>query len=280
MPISYVAPSAAWFAKAPEPTDLPTPNAGAIHFDGLNGGNSFTILGADQATPVGHGFLSAGRIYTHFGFAEQPNAGEWLFYRVTLNEKTMVVHSPILEADKVVLPVTGTYTERVIENARLAENGDENQSWSFFYTRPDGTECELMQTSPRNWLSDQIHPVLVNVSTYEDFLLLSYSPRAEGDTFPVEDFLYTIVANRQTGKFLGQGIRREYYAMSSRFDSYIELGTTSLGPVGEHDWWPVFYHDIWQHALHNTKQPLWTFAGQAITVSYPTGHAGQRFVLD
>ena len=150
MPISYVAPSAAWFAKAPEPTDLPTPNAGAIHFDGLNGGNSFTILGADQATPVGHGFLSAGRIYTHFGFAEQPNAGEWLFYRVTLNEKTMVVHSPILEADKVVLPVTGTYTERVIENARLAENGDENQSWSFFYTRPDGTECELMQTSPRN----------------------------------------------------------------------------------------------------------------------------------
>ena len=88
------------------------------------------------------------------------------------------------------------------------------------------------------------------------------------------------MANRQTGKFLGQGIRREYYAMSSRFDSYIELGTTSLGPVGEHDWWPVFYHDIWQHALHNTKQPLWTFAGQAITVSYPTGHAGQRFVLD
>ncbi len=280
MPISFTAPSAGWFAKAPGQNTDPTPNAGAIHFDGLNGGNSFTILGPDQHTPVGHGFLSAGRIYTHFGFPESPDSGEWLFYRVELRDKRMIVFSPILEKDLIVLPVSGTYTERVLENVRLLENRDANDSWSFLYTRPDGSECELMRTSPRNWLSDQIHPVLVNVSTYEDFLLLSYSPRAEGDDFPVEDFLYTIVANRNTGTLLGQGIRREYFAMSSRFDSYIELGTTSLGPVGEHDWWPVFYQEIWRQALHNTRQPMWNFTKQAITVTYHTGHATQRFTLD
>ena len=94
----------------------------------------------------------------------------------------------------------------------------------------------------------------------------------------MEDFLYTIVANRHTGAFLGQGLRREYHSMSARFDSYIELGVSSLGPVSEQDWWPVFYHDLWRHVLHNTKQPQWNFDKNAITVTYATGQP-QRFVL-
>lgn len=279
MPFSFTAPNASTFAKAPRDDRTPTHGAGGIHFDGLNGTNSFTILGADLTTPVGHGFLTGDRIYTHFGFAATPSAGEWLFYKVSLEERVMLIHSPILEGDKLVLPVTGTFKERDVSGVRTVENKDENASVSFLYTLPDGSEVELMKTSPKNWLAEQVRPVLVNVSFYEDFLLVSYSPRTEGDDFPVEDFLYTIVANRHTGKFLGQGLRREYYSMSSRFDSYIELGTTSLGPVGERDWWPVFYHDLWHQTLRNTKQPLWNFDKQAINVIYATGHANQRFVL-
>ena len=277
MPISFTAPSARWFTASATRND-PSPNAGAIHFDGLNGTNSFTILGSDLVTPVGHGFLTAGRIYTHFGFAETPNAGEWLFFKVDLEDRKMLVHSPLLEGDRIVLPVSGTYAERTIEGVRLQKNSDEEDSYSFYYTKPDGEECCVMTTSPRNWMSDHLTPALANVSTFEDFLLISYSPRIEGEDFPVEDFLYTIVANRHTGAFLGQGLRREYHSMSARFDSYIELGVSSLGPVSEQDWWPVFYHDLWRHVLHNTKQPQWNFDKNAITVTYATGQP-QRFVL-
>ena len=75
-----------------------------------------------------------------------------------------------------------------------------------------------------------------------------------------------------------RGEDNEYHSMSARFDSYIELGVSSLGPVSDKDWWPVFYHDLWRHVLHNTRQPQWNFDRNAITVTYATGQP-QRFVL-
>ncbi|MDO5536245.1 MAG: hypothetical protein Q4F72_01750 [Desulfovibrionaceae bacterium] len=275
MAISFTAPSAKWFASS-KPALAPTANAGAIHFDGLNGGNSFTIMGKDLVTPCGYGFYSAGRIYMHVGFAETLDAGEWLFYRVELDGKFMLVHSPILDRDVIVLPVSGTLTERTFENVRM--QGNSNGSYSFYYTPPQKDEVCVSTIAPGDWLSEHIDPVLVNVRETDNFVMITFSPRNEGDNFPMEDFLYTMVVNRFTGEFLGRGLRRAYYAMPSRYDSYIELGY-AYGPVGEHDWWPVLYQDLWAMTLKTSTQPVWTFGKDRISVNYRNGRASQKFEI-
>ncbi len=276
MAVSFTAPSAKWFAKS-RPALTPTPNAGMIHFDGLNGGNSFTIMGKDMLTPVGHGFFSAGRVYIHVGFAENMDGGEWLFYRVEMDGSYMLIHSPILDSDRIVLPVSGNYYPRDMSSVRIVPIG--NGSYNFMYTPPTSGEEVLVTTiSGNDWLSEHIAPELINIRETDNFTLITFSPRDEGEEFPMEDFLYTIVCNRFTGKFLGKGLRRAYNAMPSRYDSYIELGY-AYGPVGEYDWWPVMYHELWGLTLKNARQPVWIFSKERITVNYRSGRASQCFVL-
>ncbi len=275
MAISFTAPSAKWFASS-RPALQPTMNAGSINFDGLNGGNSFTIMGKDLVTPAGFGFYCDGRIYLHVGFAETLHAGEWLFYRVDMEGSFMVIHSPILDTDRIVLPMSGVCHPREFSNVRL--QSESNGDYSFLYTPPGAEEVRVSTISPNDWLTEHISPVLVNVRETDNFTLITFSPRNEGEEFPMEDFLYTIVCNRFTGKFLGRGLRKCYYAMPSRYDSYIDLGY-AYGPVGEHDWWPILYQHLWSLTLKTSSQPVWVFAKERVSVNYRNGRASQRFDL-
>ena len=92
-----------------------------------------------------------------------------------------------------------------------------------------------------------------------------------------EEWISSAPKHLQLYEAFGEGLRASFHSMSMRFDSYLETGQ-SFGPMGDMDWWPVFYADKWNATLKNVRMPDWDFEDDRCVTVTQNGET-QRFVL-
>ena len=252
-----------------------TRGAGVLKFDPERPQGSFLVL-SDSGTVLGRGFYGAGRLYVHFQEPETRKPGEWIFADAKqAGTNMMVLSSPLLGNEPAVMSIIGEAAEPDL--SRVTAESDGNTAAISYRPRDLGESHVIFTADSEAYGKEPLDLVPVAIESYGAFDVVTFSVRERDEMFPMNDDLYSVVVDSRTGKALGESLRASFHSMSMRFDSYLETGQ-SFGPMGDMDWWPVFYADKWSATLKNVRMPDWDFEDDRCVTVTQNGET-QRFVL-